>query len=157
MLIDTALSHYTSIHILGMTRAMPFVVSALYYSDFSPFLPALSTMRLCNYSSLIAGCVAASVAAACSLTTAPASPTTYGSGPHRILLIGNSLMSANQMPAMVVALAEAAKVSPLPTVDVYWAPDHALIGHWLERRVQDVIKKGHYKIVVLQQDLHPSR
>jgi hypothetical protein len=55
------------------------------------------------------------------------------------------------MPSFFVALAEAAKVSPLPTVDVDWHPDFALIDHWNIGEPQAVIGKGHYSIVVLQQ------
>ena len=65
----------------------------------------------------------------CLSTTAP-KISSYGSGTKRILFIGNSLTSANDMPYFFVALAESAKVSPLPSVQVDWQPDFALIDHW---------------------------
>ena len=100
---------------------------------------------------LIAVCYAVAVATSCSLATAPAGSTTYGTGPKRILFIGNSLTAANQMPALLVALAESAKVSPLPTADVDWHPDFALIDHWSIGEPQPLIAKGKYSVVVMQQ------
>jgi len=81
-------------------------------------------------SMLIVVCYAVAVATSCSLATGPANSSSYGTGSRRILFIGNSLTAANQMPALLVALAESAKVSPLPTADVDWHPDFALIDHW---------------------------
>jgi hypothetical protein len=100
---------------------------------------------------LIAVCYAVAVATSCSLATAPAGSTSYGTGPKRILFIGNSLTAANQMPALLVALAESAKVSPLPTADVDWHPDFALIDHWSIGEPQPLIAKGKYSVVVMQQ------
>jgi hypothetical protein len=100
---------------------------------------------------LIAVCSAVAVATSCSLATAPAGSTTYGTGSKRILFIGNSLTAANQMPALLVALAESAKVSPLPTADVDWHPDFALIDHWSIGEPQPLIAKGKYSVVVMQQ------
>jgi hypothetical protein len=87
----------------------------------------------------------------CSLSTAPAISSSYGTGPRHILFIGNSLTAANQMPALFVALAESAKVSPLPTVDIDWHPDFALIDHWNIGEPQPVISNGKYAVVILQQ------
>src|SRR4249920_3114581 len=95
-------------------------------------------------SMLIAVCSAVAVATSCSLATAPAGSTTYGTGSKRILFIGNSLTAANQMPALFVALAESAKVSPLPTADIDWHPDFALIDHWSIGEPQPLIAKGKY-------------
>jgi hypothetical protein len=100
---------------------------------------------------LIAVCYAVAVATSCSLATAPAGSTTYGTGSKRILFIGNSLTAANQMPALLVALAESAKVSPLPTADIDWHPDFALIDHWSIGEPQPLIAKGKYSVVVMQQ------
>ncbi|MDB4878374.1 MAG: hypothetical protein JWM41_4820 [Gemmatimonadetes bacterium] len=91
-----------------------------------------------------------SAISACSLSTAP-STSTYGSGPRRILFVGNSLTAANDMPSMLVALAESAKVSPLPSVDVYWLPDYALIDHWNAGGARALVAGRHYDLVVLQQ------
>jgi len=91
--------------------------------------------------------------ASCGLsTTAPGGKvSSYGAGPKRILFIGNSLTAANDMPFFFAVLAESAKVSPLPTVDVDWAPDFALIDHWNTGAPRGVIAQGKYSIVVLQQ------
>ena len=102
-------------------------------------------------SMLIAVCYAVAFATSCSLATAPANSASYGTGPKRILFIGNSLTAANQMPALLVALAESAKVSPLPTADVDWHPDFALIDHWSIGEPQPLIAKGKYSVVVMQQ------
>lgn len=75
----------------------------------------------------------------------------FGSGSRKILFIGNSLTGANDLGDMVVALAESAKVKPLPRVDVHWLPDFALIDHWKMGDVQKLIADNHYDIVVLQQ------
>src|SRR6185295_15182419 len=63
----------------------------------------------------------------------------------------NSLTGANNMPAMVVALAESAAVSPLPSADVDWQPDFALIDHLVTGVPQPLIASGHYDVVFLQQ------
>lgn len=86
----------------------------------------------------------------CLSSTDPA-PTTFGNGPRRILIVGNSLSGANNLGAMIVAIADSAKVASAPTVDVYWQPNYALIDHWNEGQVQKMIANGHYDVVVLQQ------
>jgi hypothetical protein len=91
------------------------------------------------------------IAASCQLSTDPAPVTHYGSGTRRVLFIGNSLTGANDMPGMLVALAESAKVSPLPAVDVDWIPDFALIDHWALGSAKSLIANGHYDVVVMQQ------
>jgi hypothetical protein len=90
------------------------------------------------------------VVAACSLSTGP-DISHFGSGPRRVLFLGNSLTGFNDMPSMVVALAESAKVSPLPTAVVEWLPNYALIDHWADGQAQKVISDGHYDVVVMQQ------
>ena len=91
------------------------------------------------------------VAGSCRLSTDPAPVSHYGSGPRRILFIGNSLTGANEMPGMLVALAESARVTPLPTVDVDWVSDFALVDHWSLGTARELIANGHYDIVVMQQ------
>lgn len=93
----------------------------------------------------------AATVAACSLTTDPAQVSHFGSGSRRILFVGNSLTAFNSMPGMVVALAESAKVSPLPLADLDWHPDFALIDHLITGEPQPLIANGHYDVVVLQQ------
>jgi hypothetical protein len=91
------------------------------------------------------------IAASCQLSTDPAPVTHYGSGTRRILFIGNSLTGANDMPGMLVALAESAKVSPSLAVDVDWIPDFALIDHWSLGSAKSLIANGQYGVVVMQQ------
>jgi hypothetical protein len=86
----------------------------------------------------------------CLSTTAPRT-SSYGSGGKRILFIGNSLTGANDMPFFFVALAESAKVSPVPSVQVDWQPDFALIDHWNVGVIQPVIAENKFSVVVLQQ------
>lgn len=50
-----------------------------------------------------------------------------------------------------VALAESAKVSPAPAVQVHWEPDFALIDHWNVGGVQPLISGNKFSVVVLQQ------
>lgn len=90
-------------------------------------------------------------AASCQLSTDPAPAAHYGSGTRRILFIGNSLTGANNMPGMLVALAESAKVAPSLTVDVDWISDFALIDHWSLGSARTLIANGHYDVVVMQQ------
>ena len=89
-------------------------------------------------------------AAGCSLSTAP-DVAHYGSGPRRILFIGNSLTGYNDMPSMVVALAEAASFTPLPTAVVDWLPNYAVIDHWADGNAQRIISGGHFDVVIMQQ------
>jgi hypothetical protein len=107
-------------------------------------------MQTSHRNILILICSTILATTSCSLATAPA-VSSYGSGPRRVLFIGNSLTAANEMPALFVALAESAKVSPLPSVDLDWHPDFALIDHWVSGEPQPVIGKGKYSVVVLQQ------
>ena len=108
-------------------------------------------MRTPYFNTLIPICSAIIVSASCSLSTAPAGNVSYGNGPRHILFIGNSLTAANEMPSFFVALAESARVTPLPTADIDWHPDFALIDHWLIGEPQPLIVNGKYSVVVLQQ------
>src|SRR4051794_837189 len=97
---------------------------------------------ICVFSTAVTG--------ACQLATHPA-PSHFGSGTREILFIGNSLTAFNDMPSMVVELANKAKWSPGLTADVWARPDYALIDHWNDGLVQKVIADGHYDVVVMQQ------
>jgi hypothetical protein len=110
-------------------------------------------MKHSIFKTLVGMALASTASMSCGLsTTAPnGTVTSYGAGPKRILFIGNSLTAANDMPFFFAVLAESAKVSPLPTVDVDWAPDFALIDHWNTGGPRGVITQGKYSIVVLQQ------
>jgi hypothetical protein len=91
------------------------------------------------------------VAGSCRLSSDPVPLSHYGSGPRRILFIGNSLTGANEMPGMLVALAESARVTPLPAVDVDWVSDFALVDHWSLGKAKELIANGRYDVVVMQQ------
>jgi hypothetical protein len=91
------------------------------------------------------------VAATSCLSATGPTTSSYGSGGKRILFIGNSLTAANDMPFFFVALAESAKVSPRPSVQVDWQPDFALIDHWNGGFVQSFISDNKFSVVVLQQ------
>jgi hypothetical protein len=99
---------------------------------------------------LIALLAAVAGSVSCLSSTAP-KVSSYGTGTKRILFIGNSLTGANDMPSFFVALAESAKVSPLPTVQVDWQPDFALIDHWSVGVAQPLITGNKFSVVVLQQ------
>jgi hypothetical protein len=102
-----------------------------------------------TYSSLRVALLAVG-AAACLSVSAPVTEH-FGSGPRRLLFVGNSLTGANEMPGMLVALAESARVTPLPSADVDWMPDYALIDHWNLGNARQRIAGGGYDVVILQQ------
>jgi hypothetical protein len=105
-----------------------------------------------SYKKTLIGLLATVVATtSCLSSTGPTGTSSYGSGTKRILFIGNSLTGANDMPFFFVALAESAKVSPQPSVQVDWQPDFALIDHWNVGFIQPVITENKYSVVVLQQ------
>jgi hypothetical protein len=81
------------------------------------------------------------VLAALLAITQPASPT-------RILFIGNSLTYANDLPAMVCALARAASRNAV--CESVAKPDYSLEDHWNERDARRAITRG-WDFVVLQQ------
>jgi hypothetical protein len=107
--------------------------------------------RRCSFVIVLAIGTLAAIATSCRLSTDPAPLSHYGSGARRILFIGNSLTGANEMPGMLVALAESARVTPLPIVDVDSISDFALIDHWSLGTAKNLIASGHYDIVVMQQ------
>ena len=107
-------------------------------------------LAVTNKKTLIALLAAVGAATSCLSATGPTT-TSYGSGGQRILFVGNSLTGANDMPFFFVALAESAKVSPRPAVQVDWQPDFALIDHWNVGFVQPLITDSKFSVVVLQQ------
>jgi hypothetical protein len=68
--------------------------------------------------------------------------------PIRVLFIGNSLTYANDLPAMVCALARAA--GRQATCESVAKPDYGLEEHWNEREARQAIARG-WDVVVLQQ------
>lgn len=69
-------------------------------------------------------------------------------GPTRILFIGNSLTYANDLPAMVCALARSA--GRQATCNSVAKPDYGLEEHWNDRDTRAAIARG-WDVVVLQQ------
>jgi hypothetical protein len=68
----------------------------------------------------------------------------------RILFVGNSLTYANDLPAMVKALADSAGIAGVQTAQVA-KPDYALEDHWSDGQARRVIEAGGWHWVVLQQ------
>jgi hypothetical protein len=69
--------------------------------------------------------------------------------PLRVLFIGNSLTAANDLPAMVEALAKA-NGEPIGTRTVA-IPNYSLEDHWNRGDAQRAIAEGGWSFVVLQQ------
>ena len=67
-----------------------------------------------------------------------------------VLFIGNSLTYWNDLPAIVAALADSAKVKPLSWVQVAF-PDFALEDHWAEGSALRALRSRVWDVVVLQQ------
>ena len=68
--------------------------------------------------------------------------------PTRVLFIGNSLTYANDLPAMVCAMARAA--GRQATCESVARPDYGLEEHWNDREARQAIGRG-WDVVVLQQ------
>lgn len=68
----------------------------------------------------------------------------------RILFIGNSLTTANNLPALVEALARADGPVRIETRTVAF-PDHSLEDHWNRGDAVRAIREGKWDVVVLQQ------
>ena len=68
----------------------------------------------------------------------------------RVLFIGNSLTYANDLPAVVAAMARATDQDRPPGFSVLAAPDFSLEDHWRDGRAAAAIRKG-WDVVVLQQ------
>lgn len=69
-------------------------------------------------------------------------------GPTRILFIGNSLTYANDLPAMVCALARSTGRQAI--CETVAKPDYGLEEHWNDRDARAAITRG-WDVVVLQQ------
>jgi len=68
----------------------------------------------------------------------------------RILFIGNSLTAANNLPAVVEALARAEGAGRIETRSVVF-PDHSLEDHWNRGDALRAIREEKWDVVVLQQ------
>ncbi|MCI0487824.1 MAG: SGNH/GDSL hydrolase family protein [Blastocatellia bacterium] len=74
----------------------------------------------------------------------------------RVLFIGNSLTYANDLPAIVEALASAAKQKRFVHKSIAF-PNFALEDHWNKGDALKAIRKGGWDIVVMQQGPSASR
>lgn len=74
----------------------------------------------------------------------------------RVLFIGNSLTYANDLPAIVQALAEATRQKPLAYQTVAF-PDFSLEDHWNREDAHKAMRKSVWDYVVLQQGPSASR
>ena len=72
------------------------------------------------------------------------------SAPLRVLFIGNSLTYANDLPAMIEALAKASKQRRFEHESIT-LPDSSLEDHWNEGNALKKIQKGKWDFVVMQQ------
>jgi len=68
----------------------------------------------------------------------------------RILFVGNSLTYVNDLPGMVKALADSAGITGVQTAQIA-KPDYALEDHWNDGQARDVIDRGGWHVVVMQQ------
>ena len=68
----------------------------------------------------------------------------------RILFVGNSLTYFNDLPDMVKALADSAGIAGVQTAQVA-KPDYSLEDHWGDGQARNVIGKGGWHFVVMQQ------
>ncbi len=89
------------------------------------------------------------LSAACSLASVPTDVPVVGTG-TRVLFIGNSYLSYNDIPGMVQSLADSAKGETL-AIAVVAVPDYALIDHWQNGNARVAVRSGDWKWVVLQQ------
>ena len=68
---------------------------------------------------------------------------------YNLLFVGNSLTYTNNLPALVkqVALARGINV----TTKMLAKPNYAIVDHWADGRVQELIKTKNYDYVIIQQ------
>ena len=69
----------------------------------------------------------------------------------RLLFIGNSLTTTNDLPAMVVAIAAQSGLQGRVTTRTVAFPDYGLEEHWKDGRAVRAIRAGNWTHVVLQQ------
>jgi hypothetical protein len=84
------------------------------------------------------------------LVCATASAKPHSKDKLRVLFIGNSLTYANDLPAIITALAKATRQRPLVYKTLVF-PDFSLEDHWNRGDARKEIAKGGWDVVVLQQ------
>jgi len=72
------------------------------------------------------------------------------SAPLRVLFIGNSLTTANELPALVESIADAER-GPRFECEVVAFPNYSLEDHWNQGDAVRAIRRGGWSFVVLQQ------
>src|ERR1044071_8126850 len=90
-----------------------------------------------------------SLAAGACLGQSATGPRPIGEG-RRVLFIGNSYLSTQDLPGIVQALADSAHGDQL-AVETLAGPDMALIDHWYGSLARAEIARGGWEWVVLQQ------
>ena len=91
--------------------------------------------------------LAALLATACVGTAEPEDPVSAG---KPVFFVGNSLTYFNDMPFMIAAFAEADGQESLG-IGSLLVPDYSLEDHWTDGRALAEIRRGGWKVVVLQQ------
>jgi hypothetical protein len=71
--------------------------------------------------------------------------------PLRVLFVGNSLTSANDLPGAVEAISRRGGGERAIETETLAEPDFALEDHWRSGRARKRIERGHFDVVVLQQ------
>ena len=77
-------------------------------------------------------------------------PPPFSGAQLRVLFIGNSLTMDNDLPGMTAALAASTDAPPL-VVGRMLRGGFSLGDHWAEGAAADMIRSGHWNVVVLQQ------
>jgi len=86
-----------------------------------------------------------------SVSTGPSDdPVPDPAATTRILFVGNSLTYVNDLPGMVKALADSAGITGVQTAQIA-KPDYALEDHWNDGQAGNVIGRGGWHLVVMQQ------
>jgi hypothetical protein len=74
---------------------------------------------------------------------------TQSAEPRRVLFIGNSLTAANNLPAMVEAIARQGGETIVPETVAF--PDFSLEDHWMRGDAVRAVRRGGWFAIVLQQ------
>src|SRR5688572_5273989 len=69
----------------------------------------------------------------------------------RVLIIGNSLTAANDLPGMIEAVAAAARPAIVIECATIALPNYGLEEHWKDGRALEAIRRGGWTHVILQQ------
>jgi lysophospholipase L1-like esterase len=94
--------------------------------------------------------LAASVLPTWALVAQQEAAEAAGDEPLRVLFVGNSLTSTNELPAVVAALAEAMGRPPLEYRSLT-KDDYGLEDHWRSGRVEKALEEERWDVVVMQQ------